>query len=106
MDDMVKIRAINIFPSAIDDIVRKFSEMGSEFQLVIEKKGELDLVTVKAEPLPEVDQEAYPKLKRKLENAIKDALAIKMPVEFVPFGTLPRYEVKPKRWVDLRDKGK
>ena len=38
MDDMVKIRAINIFPSAIDDIVRKFSEMGSEFQLVIEKK--------------------------------------------------------------------
>ena len=38
MDDMIKIRAINIFPSAIDDIVRKFSEMGSEFQLVIEKK--------------------------------------------------------------------
>ena len=106
MDDMVKIRAINIFPSAIDDIVRKFSEMGSEFQLVIEKKGELDLVTVKAEPLPEVDQEAYPKLKRKLENAIKDALAIKMPVEFVPFGTLPRYEVKPKRWLDLRIKDK
>jgi phenylacetate-coenzyme A ligase PaaK-like adenylate-forming protein len=31
-----------------------------------------------------------------------DALAIKMPIEFVPFGSLPRYEVKPKRWVDLR----
>ena len=68
----------------------------------MKKKGELDLVTVKAEPLPEVDQEAYPKLRRKLENAIKDALAIKMPVEFVPFGTLPRYGVKPKMWVDLR----
>ena len=104
IDDMVKIRAINIFPSTIDDIVRRFPEVGSEFQLIIERKGELDLVTVKAEPLPEVERETYPALKKKMENAIRDALAIKMPIEFVPFGTLPRYEGKPKRWVDLRSK--
>ena len=106
IDDMVKIRAVNIFPSTIDDIIRKMPEMGSEFQMVIEKKGELDLVTVKAEPLPEVEEKDYPALRKRLEGAIVDALAIKMPIEFVPFGSLPRYEVKPKRWLDLRDEGK
>lgn len=103
-DDMVKIRAINIFASTIEDIIRKFPEMGNEFQLVLEKKGDLDLVTVKAEPLPETDQGSYPKLKKKLEEAIKDSLAIKLPVDFVPFNTLPRFELKAKRWLDLRPK--
>ena len=78
--------------------------MGNEFQLVLEKKGELDLVTVKAEPNTDIDQKDYPELKSKLENAIKDSLAIKLPVEFVPFGTLPRFELKAQRWLDLRPK--
>ena len=101
---MVKIRAVNVFPSTIEDVVRKFPEMGSEFQLILEKKGDLELVTVKAEPLPEVSQDDYPALKRKIEEAIVDALAIKIPVEFIPFGTIPRVDVKPKRWIDLRPK--
>jgi len=104
IDDMVKVRAVNIYPSTIEDIIRKFPEMGSEFQLILEKKGDLVLVTAKAEPLPEVSQDDYPALKRKIEEAIVDALAIKIPVEFVPFGTIPRVDVKPKRWVDLRPK--
>ena len=104
IDDMVKIRAVNIFPSTIEDVVRKFPELSTEFQLVIERKGDLDLVSVRTEPLPEVDQGKYPELKRKVEGAIKDALAIHMPVEFVPFDTLPRFEAKPKRWLDLRPK--
>ena len=78
--------------------------MGNEFQLVIEKKGELDLVTVKAEPNVEVVEKDYPELKNKVENAIKDSLAIKLPVQFVPFGTLPRFELKAQRWLDLRPK--
>ena len=104
MDDMVKIRAVNIFPSTIDDIVRKIPEVGSEFQLVIERKGDLDLVSLKIEPLPEVESAKYPELKKHLEGAIKDALAINIPVEFVPFETLPRFEGKPQRWLDLRPK--
>jgi phenylacetate-CoA ligase len=101
-DDMVTISGINIFASGIEDIVRKFPELGDEFQLVIEKKGELSKVTVKAEPRPETDQGIYPALKAKLEEAIRQSLTIKLPVEFVPFGTLPRFELKAKRWLDLR----
>ncbi|MEE9610239.1 MAG: AMP-binding protein [Desulfatiglandales bacterium] len=103
-DDMVTISGVNIFASTIEDIVRNFPEMGDEFQLVIEKKGELNKVTVKAEPHPEVDQEIYPQLKAKLEEAIRNSITIKLPVEFVPFGTLPRFELKAKRWLDLRPK--
>ena len=103
-DDMVTISGVNIFASGIEDIIRKFPEMGDEFQLVIEKKGELNKVTVKAEPRPEIDQSIYPQLKAKLEEAIKNSLTIKLPVEFVPFDTLPRFELKAKRWLDLRPK--
>jgi phenylacetate-CoA ligase len=103
-DDMVTISGVNIFASGIEDIIREFPEMGDEFQLVIEKKGELNKVTVKAEPRPEIDQSTYPQLKAKLEEAIRNSLTIKLPVEFVPFGTLPRFELKAKRWLDLRPK--
>jgi len=103
-DDMVTISGVNIFASGIEDIIRKFPEMGDEFQLVIEKKGELNKVTVKAEPRPEVDEGTYPQLRAKLEEAIKNSLTIKLPVKFVPFGTLPRFELKAKRWLDLRPK--
>ena len=90
---MVTISGVNIFSSTIEDIIRNFPEMGDEFQLVIEKKGELNKVTVKAEPRPEVDQGIYSQLKAKLEEAIRNSITIKLPVEFVPFGTLPRFEI-------------
>lgn len=101
-DDMVTISGVNIFASGIEDIVRKFPELGDEFQLVIEKRGELNKVTVKAEPRPEIDQSIFPQLKGKLEEAIRQSITIRLPVEFVPFGTLPRFELKAKRWLDLR----
>lgn len=101
-DDMVTISGVNIFPSTIEDIVRKIPELGDEFQLVIENRGELSKVTVKVEPQPDTDPSRYPELKEKLEGTITDALTIRLPVEFVEFGSLPRFELKAKRWLDLR----
>ncbi|MCK4788696.1 MAG: AMP-binding protein [Desulfobacteraceae bacterium] len=101
-DDMVSISGVNIFASLIEDIVRKIPELGDEFQLVIENRGELSKVTVKVEPQPDTDPTRHPELKKKLEGAITDALTIKLPVEFVEFGSLPRFELKAKRWLDLR----
>jgi phenylacetate-CoA ligase len=103
-DDMVSISGVNVFASTVEDVIRKFHQLGNEFQLVIETKGELNKVTVKAEPLPEVASSEYPDIKAKLEAAIKQAVTITMPVELVPFGTLPRFELKAKRWLDLRPK--
>ncbi len=103
-DDMVAISGVNVFASTVEDIIRSSPRFGNEFQLVIETKDELNKVTVKVEPQPEIDPILYPELKIELEAAIKEALAITMPVEFVPFGTLPRFELKAKRWLDLRPK--
>ncbi len=104
-DDMVAISGVNVFASTVEDVIRKFPQLGNEFQMVIETKGELNKVTVKVEPQPEIAPSSYPELKGKLEATIKEALTINMPVEFVPFGTLPRFELKAKRWLDLRPKG-
>ena len=59
---------------------------------------------MRAEPVPEVDPNRYPEIKDRLEGAIKESLTISMPVELVSFGTLPRFELKAKRWLDLRPK--
>lgn len=103
-DDMVTISGVNIFASAIEDIIRKFPELGNEFQLIIKKRGELNKVTVKVEAQPDVDRELHTHLKKRLEEEITKSVSIRMPVEFVDFGTLPRFELKAKRWVDLREK--
>lgn len=101
-DDMVVISGVNVFASGVEDIVRSFPELGDEFQLVVEKKGELSKVTLKVEPRPETSQGLYPGLMKRLEEEITSSLSIRMPVEFVAFGTLPRFELKAKRWLDLR----
>ncbi len=104
-DDMVSISGVNVFASTVEDVIRKFPELGNEFQLVIETRGELNKVTVRVEPQPEVTPSSYPELKARLQGALRVALTINMPVEFAPFGSLPRFELKAKRWLDLRSKG-
>jgi hypothetical protein len=56
---------------------------------------------VRAEPIPEADPNRNPVIKAGREGAIKETLTIRMLVDAIPFGTLPRVE---EEWLDLRSK--
>jgi phenylacetate-CoA ligase len=102
LDDMRKIRGINVWASAVEDLLQKVSGSGDEFELRLCRSGELDEVIVRAEANPCVQPEEYSRLAEEISGCLRSALGIRLPVEIVPPGSLPRYELKAKRWVDTR----
>ena len=91
-DDMVIVRGVNIFPSAIDEVVRKFED-------IVEYCVEVD--TRDAMPELRLKIEAPKSIGNQLEDALRAAFALRIPVEIVAQNTLPRFEMKAKRWVRI-----
>jgi phenylacetate-CoA ligase len=91
LDDMLIVRGVNLFPSAIEAIVRRFPV--EEFQIEIFRAGELDEVRV----LVEVDGGADGA--RHVQDALRAGLGIRMEVAPVGPGSLPRFELKARRVV-------
>jgi phenylacetate-CoA ligase len=91
LDDMLIVRGVNVFPSAIEAIVRRFPV--EEFQIEVFHDGELEEVRV----LVEVDGGTDGA--RHVQEALRVALGIRLEVASVGLGTLPRFELKARRVV-------
>ena len=102
-DDITKVKGVLLAPSAIEEVVRSFAELSDEFEVTVTKKGDIDDIALKIEIKPENEGQ-----KDAILNRLKDELRVKTnlgyKIEVHPFGTLPRYDVKAKRFKDLRDK--
>jgi phenylacetate-CoA ligase len=101
-DDMLNIRGISLFPSAVEDAVRRVPEIGEEFQLVVSREHELDLLTVQVEPRPDIAPEWHAEVARKVESEVVSRCEVRPIIQLVPCGTLPKTEFKAKRVKDLR----
>jgi phenylacetate-CoA ligase len=107
-DDMLIIRGVNVFPSQIEYAVLCFSELATQYLIVVDRPGALDTFVVKVELSDKASKD--PKLdKNELKNEIQKRIhivtGISADVEIVNPGELPRTEGKAKRVLDLR-KGK
>ena len=104
-DDMLKIRGVNVFPSQIEEVILSFNELGPHYEIVIEREGYLDKLTVKVELNVETD--SFKELER-IANAVKNKLRVVLgldaKVTLVSPNTLQRFEGKAKRVKDLRSK--
>jgi len=99
-DDMVTIRGVNVYPSAVDQIVRSCPGV-DEYQVRLsETPGGLVEMTLRVEPTGEADREA---LVGRLGEAFKASLALRVPIELAEAGALPRFEMKARRWVRETD---
>ena len=94
-DDMMVIRGINIFPSSVEEILRRFPEI-VEFRLTASRQGTMDKVTVEIEDLRQEPERVAAELQLQL--------GLKVDVSCVPIQSLPRFEGKAKRFIDLRNK--
>jgi phenylacetate-CoA ligase len=90
VDDMVVVRGVNIFPSAIDEIVRGFPEV-TEYRAVVRTTNALTEM--------ELEIEAASDLRTALERALQAAFSLRIPVRIVPENSLPRSEMKSRRLV-------
>lgn len=105
-DDMLIIRGVNVFPSQIEDVMKTFPEMSSWYQIEVDTDHRsLDIVTLKAEPNPNVDLDSIAdidRLQKRISAALKAALSVGVKVKLVEPKSIPRSEGKAKRIVDLR----
>lgn len=101
VDDMKIIQGVNIFPSAIENIVRKFEEI-IEYQIVLYKINEIDQVKIQVELGDNMDMQRQQEVINGLSQDLYEANKLKFKVEQVPVGTLPKFELKAKRLKDLR----
>lgn len=104
VDDMVKVRGINIFPSAIEEIIRNVAGLADDFVLVLERGAAGDEVTVEVEPAPGLEAGQYDDAGGALEAELRRAMTIRIPVRIAEPGSLPRFELKAQRWIDRRPK--
>jgi phenylacetate-CoA ligase len=89
LDDMLIVRGVNVFPSAVEGILRRFRAI-EEFQIEVFRDGELDEARVIVELEEAVETRA-------VQEALRMGLGIRLDVRGVPPGTLPRYELKARR---------
>jgi phenylacetate-CoA ligase len=91
LDDMLIVRGVNVFPSAIEAIVRRFPV--EEFQIEVFRRGELDEMRVL------VEVEGGVEAAGRVQAALRRGLGIRLEVVAVGSGTLPRFELKAHRVV-------
>jgi phenylacetate-CoA ligase len=93
-DDMVNVRGVNVYPAAIESIVREFPDV-VEFRTVVTRTGALRHLDLQVEVAAgsRVDIEA------RLGQRVREALGLTTPVTVVAPGSLPRFEMKARRFV-------
>lgn len=96
-DDMLHVRGNNLYPAAIEAVIRRFAEV-AEFRLVVDRRGPLTDLRIEVEPTTHVHEAG---LADAVARAIRDDLLFRVEVVAVPPGSLPRHEMKSRRVVTL-----
>ncbi|MBI3933619.1 MAG: phenylacetate--CoA ligase family protein [Acidobacteria bacterium] len=102
-DDMITIRGINVFPSAIENILRRFPEV-VEFQgeVIVDREMHELVLVLETDRLTAEGQQA---LAQRLISELHTSLHLRPSLEFAPVGSLPRTEMKSRRFQISQRKG-
>jgi phenylacetate-CoA ligase len=102
-DDITKVKGVLLAPSAIEEVVHGVDGLGDEYEVIVDRVGHADQIKLKVEVLPEAQDQC-----QLVESELADQLRLKTnlryDIEICGCETLPRYEVKAKRFKDLRKK--
>jgi phenylacetate-CoA ligase len=104
-DDMLIIRGVNVFPSQIESVILEFDGVEPHYQLIVDRIGNLDTLSVEVEMTPELFSDEV-RLLEEFEETIKKrieaVLGISARVKLVEPLTITRSEGKAKRVIDNR----
>jgi phenylacetate-CoA ligase len=106
MDDVKKIKGINVWPQALDETVFRFPEV-RDYQVVLTTEGgrgevaRLDFAAKAA-----LETENSERIRERMEAQLREVIGISFQVREVPDSSIPRGEHKARRWVDHRQQFK
>ena len=95
-DQMVLVRGVNVYPGAMDDLLRRFDGL-AEYRVEVDRTRAMVDLRLFIEPQPGVSAS---ELAEGIGRSLRDGWSLRVPVETVEPGTLPRFELKARRWVE------
>jgi phenylacetate-CoA ligase len=101
-DDLRKIRGVLFSPKTVEQFIREEFPEVVEFEILVERKGIMDELTLRTELQPSVGKDKAEEIKARLKERAKVKTNLTMKVTLEPEGALPRYTLKAKRFKDLR----
>jgi phenylacetate-CoA ligase len=101
-DDMLNIRGVTLFPSAIEQVLRGRAELGDEFQILLRTEDGMDELELIVEAASSVPHSDYTVVAGRVADAFRSRLELRAEVQVLPPNTLPKTEFKAKRVRDER----
>jgi phenylacetate-CoA ligase len=92
-DDMIHLRGNNLYPSALEAVIRRFPEV-AEYRVEVDQSGAMADLCIEVEPASSGPADD---LAERVGRAIRDELLFRAEVKAVPPGSLPRFEMKAQR---------
>ncbi len=93
VDDMLIVRGVNVYPSGLADVLHRFPEV-AEYRVIVTQEGSMDEIALEVECPAE--------LVARIQEELHIAFSLRVPVEAVTQGSLPRFELKARRVDDRR----
>lgn len=104
VDDMIWYHGVNLFPSAIENVVRKLDGLSSDYRMVLRGSQDWPELTVEVQTEALVNGEAGAELRMRVQAALQESLAVNPAVELLAPGSLEDSGTgKTKRLLDLRE---
>ena len=102
LDDLRKIRGVLFTPVTVEEVLRKEFPTIGEYEIIVEKKGAMDEISLRVELQEDMGADPVSELKNKIIEHLKIKTNLRFNIVFVKPGELPRYTLKSKRFKDLR----
>ncbi|MQA13029.1 MAG: phenylacetate--CoA ligase family protein [Pseudonocardiaceae bacterium] len=102
LDDMLLVRGANVYPSAIESVVRGVEGSGGEFRIIVDRPADLDEITVEVERDAALATDRAPALQATLQEQFKNALGVRVAIRVVEPATFEQQTFKARRVIDRR----
>ncbi len=105
-DDMLIIRGVNVFPSQIEHVLMQLPEVGTNYQIVLDRFESLDRATIRVEIYQKMfhgDMSELRRLKKRIQHELREQILLSTEVELLEPGALPPSRGKAKRVIDNRE---
>jgi phenylacetate-CoA ligase len=99
--DIIKVRGVCVSVTGIENVIRGFDECGN-FEYIAVREDNMDKIKVRVEPKGNAPQSEWDSLAEKIRGVLRASFLINMDVQLLPSGSLPVFELKAKRFKDLR----
>ena len=102
-DDLRKVRGVLFSPKTVEEVIRKGFQEVEEFEIIVERRGLMDVISLRAEVQPQLPVETIEQTRSRLAESLKIATNLSFHVIMEPPGSLPRYMLKATRFKDMRE---